>query len=102
MPEKNWTIHLDDDCSILIFLQTDGPLVIGFAVVLVAKVDGEFVCVTRYDTAHGQAHRDVLGRKSGLMEKEWLVDLTFNEAFDYAIAKVKESYGNYIQEFLQN
>lgn len=26
-------------------------------------------CITRYDTAHGFANRDVLGRKSGLIEK---------------------------------
>jgi len=82
MPERNWTIYLDADCYILIFLNTNGPDVTGFAVVLVANIDGEAVCITRYDTAHGQAHRDVLGRKSGLMEKEWLLDLTFNEAFD--------------------
>ncbi len=102
MPEKNWTIYLDDDAYILIFLQTNGPIVTGFAVVLVAMVDGQQVCVTRYDTAHGQAHRDVLGRKSGLIEKEWLVDLTFNEAFDYAINTIKRNYGNYIQDFLQD
>jgi hypothetical protein len=102
MPEKNWTIYLDDDCYILIFLDTNGPIVIGFAVVLVAMIDGEQVCVTRYDTAQGQAHRDVIGRKSGLLEKEWLLDLTFNEAFDYAIDKIKRNYGNYIQDFLQD
>lgn len=102
MPEKNWMVYLDDDCHILIFLQTNGPLVIGFAVVLVATIDGEPVCITRYDTAHRQAHRDVLGRKSGLMEKEWLVDLTFNEAFDYALNDIKENYGDYIKDFKKN
>ncbi|NBB80173.1 MAG: hypothetical protein GVY36_12135 [Verrucomicrobia bacterium] len=102
MPEKNWKIYLNDERYVLLFLQTNGALVIGFAVVLVAIIDGELTCVTRYDTAHGQAHRDVLGRKSGLMEKEWLLDLTFNDAFDYAIDKIKRNHDNYLQEFLQN
>ena len=102
MAKKNWTIYLDTDCQILISLETNGPTVIGFAVVLVAAIDGKQVCITRYDTAHGQAHRDVLGRKSGLMVKEWLLDLTFNDAFDYAIQKIKENYENYIQDFLRD
>lgn len=63
MSDKNWIIYLSEDCHILVFLYTEGPRVVGFAVVLVATINGEKVSVTRFDTAHGQAHRDVLGRK---------------------------------------
>ena len=68
---------------------------------LIATINGRPVCVTRYDTAHGQAHRDVLGKSSGLLEKQWLLELTFNEAFDYALGDLKKNYADYIQDFLK-
>jgi len=102
MPEKNWIIQLDETKRILVFLHTAGPRVFAFAVVLVAVVDGEEVCVTRYDTSHGQAHRDVIGIQSGLLEKHWLLDLTTKEAFEYAIKDIKENHGDYIQFYLNH
>lgn len=102
MPEKTWLIHLDPDARILVFLHTRGPIVLGFAVVLVVHIDGDEICATRYDTAHGQAHRDVIGRKAGLIEKQWLLDLTRNEAFEYALNDLRENYGAYIRYFLEN
>ena len=57
----------------------------GFAVALV--YEGE--CIVRYDTAHGFAHLDFLGRKSGLIEKRSCETLTTREAFQYAINDLK-------------
>ena len=99
MAEKHWIVQLDGKSRILIFLHTNGPRVISFAVVLVSVLDGKESCITRYDTAHGQAHRDVLGMKGGLLEKQWLLDLTSNEAFDYALSDIKENYDNYITAY---
>ncbi len=43
----------------------------GFAVVLLALVNGEWVDIARFDTAHGCPHEDVLGRNGGLLQKVW-------------------------------
>lgn len=102
MSEKNWVIELDGNSKILVFLQTDNGLVVSFSVVLVTIIAGSEECVIRYDTAHGQAHQDILGKRSGLIEKAWLLDLTNNEAFEYAIQDFKDQYEYYIQFYLAN
>ena len=49
--------------------------ILSFAVVLMA-LDGEvWVDIARFDTSHGQAHRDVLGKKQGLLHKYGIVTL---------------------------
>lgn len=71
-----------------------------FAVVLIIEVSGEPLCATRYDTAHGRPHRDILGIEMGLISKDWLVDLTNKDALNYAITDLKRNYETYIQFFL--
>jgi hypothetical protein len=73
MPEREWTIFLKDGSRIVVVLDTAKAQTKSFAVVLIAEIEGAEVCVTRYDTAHAQPHRDVLGRRAGLIEKEWLL-----------------------------
>jgi hypothetical protein len=38
------------------------------------------VNLARYDTAHNMPHRDVLGRKKGLLRKDWLVGMDLKAA----------------------
>jgi len=98
--ENTWSVPLEQDTSISVFLATRRGRVIAFAVVLLAQIDGRTLCVARYDTAHGCAHRDILGRWSGLLKKEWLVDLTPNDAFHYALKDLRENYEHHIAFFL--
>lgn len=91
MPEKEWEIHLPDGSRIIVRIDRNGQEVKGFSVVLVAMIDDSETCVTRYDTAHGHSHRDVIGRNGGLIEKQWLLSFNDKEAFEYAIKDLKEN-----------
>lgn len=90
------------ESQILVFLETRDGQICSFAVVLVAFIDGVETCITRYDTAHGQAHRDVLGKRSGLIEKDWLLNLTTKEAFEYALVDLKENHERYIESYVSH
>lgn len=97
--ERHWTKHLPDDFLIQVSLRTAGPEIISFSVALVK--DGR--CITRYDNAHGFAHRDVLGRKSASpLEKERFNSLTSSEVFNYAIKDIAKNYAKYYEEFQEN
>jgi hypothetical protein len=99
MPGKEWQFSLGERFRMLVFLNTRDGKVLSFAVVLVGEIEGKDVCVTRYDTAHGLAHRDVLGLRSGLIEKEWLFHLTTDQAFNYAYQDIRKHYETYIEYF---
>lgn len=99
MPEKEWEIFLPDGSRILVYVECRGANTESFVVVLIAPMGGRDVCITRYDTSHGQSHRDVLGRKGGLIGKDWLLSLSCKEAFAYAIKDLKENHECYIQFF---
>ncbi len=71
-----------------------------FRVVLFAEIDGRTACVTRYDTAHGYAHRDVLGRNEGLRGKLIMPRMAYNEAFNYARRDLTKNAEIYIADFL--
>ena len=66
-----------------------------FAVVLI--YGGE--CIVRYDTAHGFAHKDVLGKRSALIEKQSFDLLSTWEAFEYALNDLAENFRDYLQFF---
>jgi hypothetical protein len=102
MPEREWTIFLKDGSRIVVLLDTLKSDTRSFSVVLISEIDGQEVCVTRYDTAHAQPHRDVLGRRAGLIEKEWLLLSNNRDAFSYAVADLRENYVRYIQFYLQH
>jgi hypothetical protein len=63
----------------------------------------EGVCISRYDTAHGYAHRDVLGLKKGWMKAVPCAEgMSYNRSFDVAMHDLKENYEEYHRFFLQN
>jgi hypothetical protein len=68
MPFKEGMIELGD-ARIYVWRFTEAGELVSFAVVLLALalIDREWGCITRYDCAHGFAHRDVIGRASGLL-----------------------------------
>ena len=80
--------------------RTEKGELISFAVVLFALQEGEWVNISRYDTAHGYPHRDVIGLKEGLRGKLLLSRLNLNEAFEYAIHDLTENAKIYLEDFL--
>lgn len=96
MPLKEWIIELGG-ARILIWRHTQSGVVISFAVVLIAWIDDEWECVTRYDCAHGFAHRDVLGKRGGLLYKRTFPGLTLEEIFHHAIRHCQKNCDQHIQ-----
>ena len=92
---REWEAALQDDLTLYCRLETMRGRVIGFSVVLLHGAQ----CVTRYDTEHGTAHRDVLDRKGKLIRKEWLQEHTFHDAFEYARLDVTLNCRRYYREF---
>jgi len=88
MPHKEFEIWLDTVTRLLIRRETQGGRITAFAVVLLAFVDGGWVDIARFDTAHGCPHEDVPGRKAGLLQKVWHDDLGYRQAYELAIARL--------------
>jgi hypothetical protein len=99
MPHKEWIKGLGERIRLLIRLETIEGEVVEFVVVLVYLIDNNWHCVTRYDTAHQIPHRDILGLRKGLIEKEWLFRIPLDQAFTYAIEDMEKNYENYIHYF---
>ena len=64
MPDKEWEIPLDHGMVLLVSRLTVSGRVKRFRVVLLAEKEGRLRCLTRYDTAHGYPHQDILGVRS--------------------------------------
>lgn len=57
-------------------------------------------CATRYDTAHGYAHRDVLRFDGSVLRKEPMQENDFDLAFDAAYADICSNHERHIAAFL--
>jgi hypothetical protein len=60
MPLKRWIQYLPDGFMLYIGKQTYKGRIASFSVALIFEDE----CITRYDTVHGFAHRDVLGPRN--------------------------------------
>ncbi len=76
--------------------QTYKGRIASFSVALIFEDE----CITRYDTVHGFAHRDVLGRKSALIEKRICENLTNRQAFEHAIRDLETNFRNHYAFYL--
>ena len=71
----------------------------GFRIVLLADIDGEMHCVTRYDTSHGFAHRDILAFGGRLVAKELVEEQGFALAFEQAYLDIVNNYERYLGDY---
>lgn len=99
MPEKDFTQWLEVGL-LTAWRYTEGGKSTAFRVVFLADIEGTMHCITRYDTAHGFAHRDVLGRTEGLRGKLPMPMLTYRQAFEYAVRDIKRNANNYLADYL--
>lgn len=72
MPERFYFISLTETDRIRVDFDLERRDVLRFVVQYETRIDNEFRPVVRYDTAHGQPHRDILGRNGQLISKDWL------------------------------
>jgi hypothetical protein len=99
MPEKDWIVWLDRACRVEVERHSRGGRVTGFRIVLLADIDGIMHCVTRYDTSHGFAHRDILAFGGRLVAKELVEEQDFALAFEQAYLDIVNNYGRYLGNY---
>jgi hypothetical protein len=93
MALKDWKKHLPDGFYLVIRMETLLGKIVDFAVVLVFEEE----CITRYDSSHGYVHRDILGRREGLIKKESNPNMTFGEGFSHALNDISSHYREYFE-----
>ena len=102
MPEKDWIVWLDKACRVEVERHSRGGNVTGFRIVLLADIDGVTHCVTRYDTSHGFAHRDILASGGRLLAKELVEEEDFALAFEKAYLDIVNNDERYLVEYRGN
>ncbi len=98
---KEFEVPLDGGFYLAVEIESFAGQITRFVVRLMKTADPD-VNVARYDTAHGMPHRDLLGRKKGLLRKDWLVGMSFKEALQFAVSDLKMNYERYDQIFESN
>jgi len=94
--KKDWTEYLPNGFVMQVYMNKILGRIVSFSVVLINGNE----CISRYDTAHGYAHRDVLGRKSASpLYKIPYNMLTLEEVFRYAREDFSTNYANYYAYF---
>lgn len=99
MPEKDWIVWLDRCCRVEVERRSRGGRVTGVRIVLLADIDGEMHCVTRHDTSHGFAHRDMLVCRGRLVAKELVEEEDFALAFEQAHLDIVNNHGRYLGDY---
>lgn len=94
---------LDDGDTIRVQFDLERGRVVDFSVQLESWIDGRWRRVARYDTAHGFAHRDLLGWGGAVLEKtplprEWGT----TQAFNHAVDDLEAQSTTYRDEFLRS
>ena len=102
IPEKEWEIPLADGMILLISRLTVNGRVKKFRVVLLAEKTGRLRCLTRYDTAHGYPHQDILDQDQNTLAKIVIPTDDLDEAFHYAIHDIKTHARRYLETFGQD
>ena len=99
MPSKNFQILLSEAAYISVDFVTAKGRVVSFVVRLMWTEGEREVNVARYDTAHGSPHRDLLGERIGLLQKEWFFDQPAGKVLKNAIDDFRLNYERYIQTY---
>lgn len=100
MPRKDWQKWLSESCFVFVERTTCCGKVADFRIVLLVEIAGRLHCATRYDTAHGYAHRDVLRFDGSVLRKEPMQENDFDLAFDAAYADICSNHERHIAAFL--
>jgi hypothetical protein len=102
MPTKDFRIWINEKTYIVVDLVMVRGQVVSFVVRLMRIENEKEINVARYDTAHGAPHRDVLGKRSGLICKEWFFSMALSKVMQDAISDFKVNYEKYIQGYEKN
>jgi hypothetical protein len=102
MPDKEWEIALADGIFLLVSRLTVNGRVKKFRVVLLSEKEGVLRCLTRYDTAHGYPHQDILDKDENTIAKIIIPTDSLDTAFHHAINDLKTNAHRYLETFGQD
>ncbi|MHB8524077.1 MAG: DUF7718 family protein [Limisphaerales bacterium] len=102
MPSKEYRIWLAESAYIVVDFVMLRGCIVSFVVRLMCLQAGREVNVARYDTAHGAPHRDVLGKRAGLLAKTWYLEADLSQVLRQAVNDFKRHHESYIATYLQN
>ena len=97
MPQKGYTTWLDERTYIEVEFVTVKGRIVSFVVRLMRIEGDRVVGVVRYDTAHGMPHRDIVDRQGRLLRKDWLAEMTFDQALNHAKEDLRKNYEEYLR-----
>lgn len=97
--ESDYTLAISGDVSLRLRYRISGNDVEAFTVQLEYFVDGNWIPVVRYDSAHGIPHRDVLNPAGDVIAKEWLPG-SFNEVLTSSIRELRVNWKQHISRFI--
>jgi len=98
---KEFEIPLRQGFYLAVEIESLAGQITRFVVRLMKPADPD-VNIARYDTVHHVPHRDVLGRKQGLLRKDWLRAISFKDALQFAINDLRVNYEHYDQIYESN
>ena len=101
MRVKQFEIRLNEQFYIAVEIESLAGQITRFVVRLMKTGDPD-ANITRYDIAHNCPHRAVIGKKKGLLRKDWLVGMTPKVALQMAINDLKMNYERYDQIYKNN
>jgi hypothetical protein len=82
-------------------IETEAGQVTGFLVQHETTIEDQRIPVIRYETAHGFAHRDVLGRRGEIIAKQPMAShLSLQDALAHGMRDVRENWRRYRRDFL--
>jgi hypothetical protein len=94
--------QLESGEVIRVRLDVDRGQVTAFTLQLETYVDGRWHPIVRYDSAHGQPHRDLLDWYGHVIDKFWLPPtMTYKQAVRFAEQDLSENSAAYRDAFLE-
>jgi hypothetical protein len=102
MPESSFFIWINPERRILVLRSTTKGRYNSFSVVLMVLTSEGWVDVSRFDTAHGIPHRDILGHRKGLLQKVWFDEISPKETFHLGIQTFQDDHERIIAEYYAN
>lgn len=102
MPSKEFRIWINESIYVVVDLVMIRGQVVSFVVRLMLIESDREDNVVRYDTSHGVPHRDTLGRRKGLIRKDWYPDVALDVVLQRAIEDCRVNYERYLNQFKEN
>ncbi len=103
MPYLEYENPLDDEAQewLRLRITTEGGRVVAFTAQYETTLGGKRTPITRYDGAHGYAHRDLLDRRGRVIDKWQLPgNPTYKEALEFGRRDLLANWRRYRAGFL--